>query len=303
LETEANAKENEMSDIQLSPLSGDGGLITAATPRTFTGTFTAEEMSFCYVIVYVTSVSGGINAGNPATITWETSFDNGLSWKEIVGYTKDPITAAGEFFAFLNANLNILGPICRVRVAAPGGQSLVVDKVVKSRVTDLVVLRSAAGGGGGGGAAGDIIGAGGAAPYTSGAAVQAQAVIAYLVGYNGATHTEVRLNANGNLVAESVPKNVIEDVFQDYSITPVTTLAWVQIVAATAAKIEWMDIFDSSGQTLEIARGGAGAEVRIGYILPGGCRIYEEIAAGTRLSVRAVSADANAGTLVINAFG
>jgi hypothetical protein len=293
-----------MSDILINPLYGDGGIATNAAPRVFTGSFSTEEMSLCYVIVTVSAVSGGVNAGNPATITWQTSIDHGATWRALDGVVSEPITAAGVFTARLTGDTTIVGPACRVVITPPAGETVTVSKVEKSKVTDLAVFRSsAAGGGGGGGATGTIVGVGGAAQYASGAALSGQTVAAYMIGYDGVTHREFLLTPLGGLLTSPVPKNIIETDRIDYSITNVTTLAWTEVVAATSASIEWMDIFDSSGETLQIGTGGAGAEVHLGYVIPGGNSLYNVIPAGTRIALRAVSNDATVGEFVVNMFG
>jgi hypothetical protein len=293
-----------MSDILLTPMSGDLGRATNAAPRHFTGSFTAEEMSFCYVVVQIESVSAGIGALSPATISWETSFNDGDTWSEIVGTVKDDITAAGQFFARFTSDVTIVGPICRVTITPPAGESLVVESVVKSRVTDLVVFRAPAGGGGGGGVVpGDAVNITGAAQYASGANKTTLGVTAHMVGFDGATQKEVALTSTGAMKTEEVANNVIDSVRIDYALTPVTTLAWTTVFAATAGIIEWFDIFDSSGETLELASGAPGAEVRIGYVLPGGCRIVDVVPAGTRISLRAASNDTGGGEFTCNAFG
>ena len=293
-----------MSDILINPLSGDGGLATAASPRVFTGSFSTEEMSLCYVVVKISGASAGINAGNPATILWETSIDHGVTWRALDGIVADPITGNGTFVAKLTGDTTIVGPSCRVTIAPPGGQTVVVDSCTKSKVTELAVFRStAAGGGGGGGATGTIVGVGGAAQYASGAALSGQTVAAYMIGYDGATHREFLLTPLGGLLTSPVPKNIIETDRIDYGATSVTTLAWTTVIAATSASIEWMDIFDSSGETLEIGTGAAGFEFHMGYVIPGGNSLYNVIPVGTRIALRAVSADATVGEFVVNMFG
>ena len=292
-----------MSDILISPMSGDTGLATAAHPRVFTGSFTTEEMSLCYVIVTVSGVSAGINAGNPASIIWETSLNKGVTWRAVDGVVVDPITGAGEFLAKLTGDTTVVGPTCRVRIVPPAGETVNVTKCEKSKITDLAVFRASVAGGGGGGATGTIVGVGGAAQYASGAALSGQTVAAYMIGYDGATHREFLLTPTGGLLTSPVTKNIIEAVRIDYSVTTVTTLAWTQVVAATSAGVEWMDIFDSSGETLEVGIGAAGSEVQLGYVIPGGNSLYNGIPVGTRIALRAVSANAAVGEFVVNMFG
>lgn len=89
----------------------------------------------------------------------------------------------------------------------------------------------------------------------------------------------------------------------DYTGTAVTTAAYVQLVASTAADIYYLDIFDSSGQTLVFAVGAAASEVNQFNIYPGGNGHLDLfIPSGSRLSVKAVSATASVGELDINTF-
>ena len=90
----------------------------------------------------------------------------------------------------------------------------------------------------------------------------------------------------------------------DYSATPVTTSAYVELVASTSAAVKEMQIFDSSGQTLVIAIGAAASEVDKLYVFPGGNgNIKVKIPAASRVSVKAVSNTANAGEISINFLG
>lgn len=90
---------------------------------------------------------------------------------------------------------------------------------------------------------------------------------------------------------------------RDYSTGNVTTGAYVQLVASLTTTCSEIEIFDSSGQTLFLATGGAGSEVDQILIFPGGNgRIPLRIAAGTRISIKAVSATANTGEIDLNFY-
>ena len=92
-------------------------------------------------------------------------------------------------------------------------------------------------------------------------------------------------------------------VRNDYTTTNVTTGAYVQLIASTAAAYNAIEIFDSSGQTLQLALGASGSEVNQFLIFPGGNgRIPYTIAAASRVSVKAVSGTANVGELSINFY-
>lgn len=98
------------------------------------------------------------------------------------------------------------------------------------------------------------------------------------------------------------PKNKIRLV---YSSTNVTTGAWVELLSSVgASEIKEIEIFDSSNETLELGLGAAGSEVSQVYVFPGGNgRIPMQIAASARLAIKAVSATANSGEIVINLYG
>lgn len=90
----------------------------------------------------------------------------------------------------------------------------------------------------------------------------------------------------------------------NYASVNVTTGAYVQLVNSTPFDTEVMEIFDSSGRTLALATGGSGSEIDQFYIFPGGNgRINKHVAAGTRISIKAISANATAGEIVLNIYG
>ena len=83
----------------------------------------------------------------------------------------------------------------------------------------------------------------------------------------------------------------------DYTGTPVTTAAYVQLIAATISTINWVTIFDSSGSAMILAIGAAGSEVDQIYVAPGGNSAGFElyIAVGSRVSYKALDAHADLG--------
>lgn len=90
----------------------------------------------------------------------------------------------------------------------------------------------------------------------------------------------------------------------DYTLTSVTTGAYVQLKASLAAAVKEVEIFDSSGQTLFFAVGAAASEVDKFYIIPGGNgRFPITIPAGSRVALKAVSATANTGEIDVNFLG
>lgn len=92
-------------------------------------------------------------------------------------------------------------------------------------------------------------------------------------------------------------------VYNDYGSVNVTTSAYVQLIASTTSEADWIQIFDSSGQAMIIATGGAGAEVDQIYVPPGGAEYNLYIAAGTRVSIKAKTATASSGYLLVNLLG
>lgn len=92
-------------------------------------------------------------------------------------------------------------------------------------------------------------------------------------------------------------------VLNDYSSTPITSSAYVQLIASTSSDVNEIEIFDSSGQTLYLAVGAASSEVNQIIITPGGNgRVALAIPAGSRVSAKATSTSATSGILVINLY-
>jgi hypothetical protein len=92
-----------------------------------------------------------------------------------------------------------------------------------------------------------------------------------------------------------------DSVRYDYTGGSVTTGAWVEIEASTAAPMDLVCITDQSGQIMLLGTGAAAAETTVFMIARGfsGC-VPLTIASGTRLSLRAVSATASTGDFVLS---
>lgn len=90
----------------------------------------------------------------------------------------------------------------------------------------------------------------------------------------------------------------------DYAGTNVTTSAYVTLIASTSDTINELFIFNGNAATLFLAFGAAASEVNKMYIPPGGFGFAADllVPAGTRLSVKAVDADATTGSLVVTGF-
>ena len=91
----------------------------------------------------------------------------------------------------------------------------------------------------------------------------------------------------------------------DYTVTPVDTSDWTVLIDETPLWAKGVNIFDSSGQTLELGMCDsdeeAGSEVRQLLIFPGGNGYVKmDIPQGQRISIRAVSADATQGENDLN---
>lgn len=106
-----------------------------------------------------------------------------------------------------------------------------------------------------------------------------------------------------SLAAPGPTRVAFQKVRNVYSSTNVTTSAWVQLIASTTNPATAVEIFDSSGQTLQIGIGAAGLEVAQFYVFPGGNGlIIEGIPKSSRVSIKAVSATANTGEIDINLY-
>jgi hypothetical protein len=149
-----------------------------------------------------------------------------------------------------------------------------------------------------------IIGnASGAADFGSGTA-GAQTVRTVLATRHESSSTpvSVRISDGSTFVTPSTKGRTYADSARNaYASTSVTTGAWVQLIASTAANINALQIFDSCGQTLELGTGAAAAETRVMIIPPGGLdgQVSLYIPASTRVSVRAISGTCSTGELDI----
>lgn len=117
--------------------------------------------------------------------------------------------------------------------------------------------------------------------------------------------TSGNYGARQGLHVNQLGRNVQSTARHDYGVTPVTTGAWVELLSSVGfGEILEIEIFDSSGQTLELGTGAALSETRLLLIFPGGNgRVSVRIPTTTRLAIRAVSGTANAGELCMNLYG
>jgi hypothetical protein len=122
-----------------------------------------------------------------------------------------------------------------------------------------------------------------------------------------ALNTKVTVCNTGAVIVSSLAASTgrakVGQLFNDYTGTNVTTAAYVQLTASTAAIVNKIEIFDSSGQALILAVGAAASEVDQLYIFPGGNGAVElAIPASSRISVKAKTATASVGFLAINLY-
>lgn len=101
----------------------------------------------------------------------------------------------------------------------------------------------------------------------------------------------------------------VQTIRVDMSGTPITTAAWVQIVASLNLAAGALEIFNPSGSSMIISSGPAGHESEAVYlfpwtIIPGGSTglVPLEMHAHTPLSLKAVDVNASLGLLVINLY-
>lgn len=96
----------------------------------------------------------------------------------------------------------------------------------------------------------------------------------------------------------------VNNIVNVYSSTNVGTGAYVQILASTAGRSDFMTLFDGGGYAMILAFGPAASEVDQLYIPPGGFNgvIPFYIPAGTRLSLKCLEAGitVNLGIFVMN---
>lgn len=113
-------------------------------------------------------------------------------------------------------------------------------------------------------------------------------------------------NANGDLLVATPSDSALDvkdDFYLNYESTPVTTSSWQEIAASLPADVSKISLADTSGEVLELGTGALGAEARKLLIPRGGIEIETLITSGTRVSIRAVSANATTGEIVVNFIG
>ena len=101
-------------------------------------------------------------------------------------------------------------------------------------------------------------------------------------------------------------KTPISTVFKSYATGNVTSTAWVEVVHSMPSSISFVQIYDTSGQVIKIARGASGSEVAIPLTIPRGGNDGDgflfQISSGDRISVKSGTATATTGELIMNFF-
>lgn len=105
-----------------------------------------------------------------------------------------------------------------------------------------------------------------------------------------------------------VARKPVNTIRHNAGSTPITTGAWVEIEDSLAAPASAVEIFNATGRVLRVSTGAAGLEdsSEAAYtIIPGGSEILvpSEWRRLSRLSMKAVDANATTGYIILNFFG
>ena len=132
-------------------------------------------------------------------------------------------------------------------------------------------------------------------------------VIKVLTASTAATASDnslvVALSPNSNLTKDQGYTRANAPYYNNYASTSVTTSAYTQVVASTTSITQKLSIFDSSGQAMILAVGAGGSEVDQFYIPPGGGDFSLNIPASSRVSIKALTANATSGYILISFLG
>lgn len=121
---------------------------------------------------------------------------------------------------------------------------------------------------------------------------------------SGNALTSETVGSKQGLDTNQLGYTLVQTITLNYASTNVTTSAFTQLIASTSHVYQLFEIYDNSGSIMELAFGGSGSEV-VQFSIPKGgngqVRLY--CAASTRISIKAVSANATSDYLVINLYG
>ena len=124
-----------------------------------------------------------------------------------------------------------------------------------------------------------------------------------------ATHSELgSISSNITTLISSVSSQesytVVDKKFLICSSTNITTAAYVELITSTAAACKKIQILDTTGSWFELATGASSSETPMLYVGPGSDQtIQAKIPASTRISVKALDANATSGAFAINLIG
>ena len=133
------------------------------------------------------------------------------------------------------------------------------------------------------------------------------------IATNSGTQATAALQTTGNTSLATIATNTGRGqagrasanapVLNAYATTNITTSAYVQLVAATTAACNMVEVYNLSGSNLYLATGGSGSEVIQVIIPPGGNGLIPlAIAASTRVSAKAADVNATSGSLAVNFY-
>ena len=232
---------------------------------------------------------GVIDCAGFQTIMFVGSGFSGTATIETFGNRQ---TGAVVLSGSLPSGVNVIGSVGSIVNALPTGNN-VIGSVMQNGTWNIGSISNALPGGS------NTLGSIKLTDGTNTAAVKAASTAAV------ATDPALVVAISPNNVVTTVQgaKDKVNQIYNDYSVTGVTTSAYVQVLASTAAASTLVEVFDSSGEALILAVGGAGSEVNQFYIVPGGNgRIPLAIPSGSRISVKALTADVSSGFLIVNLY-
>jgi len=274
-QTTANASLSSIDSKLTSPLAVTGPLTDAqlrATPVPVSGTITASNPSV-----------SAVGAATPASATYIAGND---------GANLRPLKVDGTGVLSVDGSA-VTQPVSAASLPLPSGAATeakqdagnlsltsIDSKINSDYGTTGTAVRTAA----------QIGNASGAADFGAGAA--------------GAQTLRVVQASGGAAPSASAGRaKASAPILNNYASTPVTSAAYVQLVASTTSAANMIEIFDSSGETLYLAVGAAASEVDQLIIIPGGNgQVPIAIPASSRISVKATSTSATVGILVINLY-
>jgi hypothetical protein len=306
----------QLSDIQLPATKR---IVSDTQPLSVgLGGLSANDATTLCVVLVVGVADAGITALNPASVTIENTFDDGVSWTPVpaldirdaaTGLAVNGITGVGSFLVYLTGASGILSPSARITTTPPAGTSLYFSYIRRTHVGPggIVVPRAAI--------VGSSVGPGPSAPATRvsailgdpagvdmdtvalAAAQKTQATVthmypmlSFMMGWDGSTHREVLVDTSGRVETKKPEfSSAYAVVTRDFSSAALVAATWSQLIASTSAKSTVFRYTNTSGETLELGFGAGGAEVSVDLLASAGSQELL-IPAGTRVSIRSASA-------------